>query len=166
MVQIFLSNNLERTLSKTIEMLRFNAATGSMKCGFLFIGHAKTLSFVRSESQEFCMFSLHSVEIHNKFPMGRPVSGLARLFRCRSARTLATLLVADCPLTNSRGQICKMIVTLHAYISQHHWKQWIDIKLLFIANDIWLVEFILSGALTNQDLSRITNSEGLWQRTG
>lgn len=74
-------------------------------CGFLFIGHSKTVSFKISKNKpkSFFLFNSHNVDGNNCTTIKK--NGAARLFRCYTPLALVNLLTIDHPRDNQLWQI-------------------------------------------------------------
>lgn len=86
----------------------------SGKNGFLFIAHGKTVAFLvpQATQKSFFLFNSHNVDRNNRFPTKRCEKGMARLFRCVNAASLAMSLVADSPRCNGFWQIYMITVII------------------------------------------------------
>lgn len=77
------------------------------RCGFLFMGHLRTLSFVPLSERKSWVFNSHCVDVDNRTCIGsrNRKQGRARLFKAYNIDALVSALLADHPRDGARWLI-------------------------------------------------------------
>lgn len=106
----FSPTDLVTSLTKTINNCVDICGLKTHDCGFLFIGHSKTVAFkiLPTDRPSFLMFNSHCVDNNNCYPWKCPSKGVARLFRYLSPKSLANLLDNDHPRDGKYWQIYRI----------------------------------------------------------
>ena len=100
-----LTANVQCGLVDLVSDLRNKTTQFAPKCGFLFIAHSKTVSFVPVSGSKsgFWMFNSHAVNSNNEFQHGP--KGVARIFHAYSTVGLVNILLRGHPRDNAYWQV-------------------------------------------------------------
>ncbi|XP_034233373.1 uncharacterized protein LOC117640682 [Thrips palmi] len=81
------------------------------RCGFIFVGHTKSVCFIHLKENQFFYFNSHCVDRNNRI-CHVTKKGAARLFRCLSIRALLSCLLADHPRDNGHWLLYAILLHL------------------------------------------------------
>lgn len=91
---VTVDNDLSTVIDNAIES--YSSECGRGRCGFLFVGHTKTVSFIHQGNNRYFYFNSHCVDNNNRY-VHVTKKGAARLFRCLSTRALSNCLLCEHP---------------------------------------------------------------------